>query len=47
MSEILMQVRDLAVEFSSGERSQRVVEQVSFDVYKGQTLALVGESGCS
>ncbi|WP_434458668.1 ABC transporter ATP-binding protein [Stutzerimonas urumqiensis] len=45
MSEILMQVRDLAVEFSSGERSQRVVEQVSFDVYKGQTLALVGESG--
>ncbi|MNF54014.1 Glutathione import ATP-binding protein GsiA [compost metagenome] len=45
MSENLIEVRDLAVEFVSGEQVQRVVEGVSFDIRKGETLALVGESG--
>jgi microcin C transport system ATP-binding protein len=41
----LIEIRDLAVEFVSGKDVQRVVEGVSFDIRKGETLALVGESG--
>lgn len=41
----LIEVRDLAVEFVAGESRQRVVENISFDIRRGETLALVGESG--
>ncbi|MEB0042187.1 MULTISPECIES: ABC transporter ATP-binding protein [unclassified Pseudomonas] len=41
----LIEVRDLAVEFVADGNIHRVVEGISFDVRRGETLALVGESG--
>jgi microcin C transport system ATP-binding protein len=41
----LIEVRDLSVEFVTGKLQQRVVHNVSFDIRRGETLALVGESG--
>lgn len=41
----VLQVRDLAVEFINGDECQRAVEGISFDIRRGETLALVGESG--
>ena len=50
MSDPLLRVEDLHVEFPVGRgRSQakvRAVDGVSFDIPRGQTLGLVGESGC-
>jgi microcin C transport system ATP-binding protein len=41
----LLSVRDLSVAFRHGERGTLAVDRVSFDVAKGETVALVGESG--
>ena len=41
----LLQVRDLSVSFRSEGREVRAVKHLSFDLAKGETLALVGESG--
>ena len=45
MSEKLLEVKDLSVAFSQGGRTSLAVDKVSFDIAKGETLALVGESG--
>jgi peptide/nickel transport system permease protein len=44
--DILLQVRDLSVGLSGRESTTPVVDAVSFDVLAGETLGLVGESGC-
>ena len=44
---VLLEVKDLVVEFKvSGNKVVNAVSQVSFDVKDGETLAIVGESGC-
>jgi len=41
----LLSVRDLSVAFSNGGKAQTSVDRISFDIGKGETVALVGESG--
>jgi microcin C transport system ATP-binding protein len=41
----LLSVRDLSITFGRGEREVLAADKVSFDIKKGETLALVGESG--
>ena len=42
----LLKVRDLTVTFGSRRRKLSAVAGVSFDIFEGETLGLVGESGC-
>ena len=41
----LLQVRNLSVDFTQSGRVTNAVKNVSFDIHKGETVALVGESG--
>jgi microcin C transport system ATP-binding protein len=43
--DLCLSVRDLSVAFRSGGRETLAVDRVSFDIVKGECLALVGESG--
>ena len=41
----LLSVQDLSVTFHQGGNSQMAVDRISFDIKRGETVALVGESG--
>ncbi len=43
--ETLLSVEDLSVAFTQGGRQTLAVDRISFDIRKGETVALVGESG--
>src|SRR3979411_147813 len=45
MSEPLLSIKDLSVAFGIGSRETLAVDRVSFEIKKGETVALVGESG--
>ncbi|CTQ71435.1 ABC transporter ATP-binding protein [Roseibium alexandrii] len=41
----LVSIQDLSVAFTQGGRETLAVDRISFDINKGETVALVGESG--
>ncbi|MBT2639594.1 oligopeptide/dipeptide ABC transporter ATP-binding protein [Bacillus sp. ISL-39] len=46
-NEVLLSVKDLKKHFTMGKNEiLKAVDGISFDIYKGETFGLVGESGC-
>lgn len=47
MPEKLLEIKNLKQYFNVGKPNMvKAVDGVTFDIYKGETLGLVGESGC-
>jgi peptide/nickel transport system ATP-binding protein len=46
VSETLLNVSDLCVDFETDQGTLNVLDHVSFEIQAGKTLGLVGESGC-
>ncbi|MGI6252579.1 MAG: ABC transporter ATP-binding protein [Aminivibrio sp.] len=42
----VLEVRNLSVKFSSFGESVEIIRDISFDIKKGETVGVVGESGC-
>ncbi len=45
-NEVILRVKDLKTFFYTNNRCNRAINGVSFDIRKGKTLSIVGESGC-
>ena len=45
-SDKILEVKNLKTSFFTEEGEVKAVDDVSFNVYKGKTLGIVGESGC-
>jgi len=43
--ELLLEVKNLKTYFKTEERQVKAVDDISFDIYKGETIGIVGESG--
>ncbi len=46
MAEPLLQVKHLATEFDTDQGIARALDDISFEIKAGETLGIVGESGC-
>src|SRR5438874_7549869 len=46
MSQPLLELRDLNVAFNTERGQIRPVRDVSYSIFPGQTMSVVGESGC-
>jgi peptide/nickel transport system ATP-binding protein len=46
MTQPLLDIRNLKVRIGAGEHAIRAVDDVSFHINRGETFALLGESGC-
>lgn len=46
MNEPILKVRELTTYLQMGDKAVAIVDKLSFDLYPGKTLAIVGESGC-
>src|ERR671931_2774975 len=46
LPDLLLEVRDLRVQFPLDEGTVRAVDGVSYTLRRGRTLGVVGESGC-
>jgi oligopeptide/dipeptide ABC transporter ATP-binding protein len=44
--EVLLEVKNLSKYFKQGKEDLKAVDNISFNIYKGETFGLVGESGC-
>lgn len=44
--DVLIRVQDLKKYFNVGKGKLKAVDGLTFDIYRGETLGLVGESGC-
>ena len=45
-NDVVLSVKDLHVYFYTNQRCNKVIRGVSFDIKRGRTLCVVGESGC-